>query len=150
MNENYTSGIQKVLKYAKEEAIRLANTFVGSEHLLLGIIKDIDGKAYNLLNTIGSDLASMKNKIEKEISSVNKTLVVGHLPFTRRAERILKSSYSNAKKMGKSAASQHHMLLAMTLEKDGIVRNILDSYSINSEIVSSFIASNGSKKNMKF
>ncbi|MBI44757.1 MAG: Clp protease ClpC [Candidatus Marinimicrobia bacterium] len=150
MNENYTNGIQKVLKYAKEEALRLANTFVGSEHLLLGVIKDIDGNAYNLLSAIGCDLVSIKNKIEKEIESMNKTISVGHLPFTRRAERILKSSYANAKKMGETAASQHHMLLAMTLEKDGTVKSILDSSSVNSEIVSSFISSNKSKKNINF
>ena len=150
MNENYTTGIQKILKYAKEEAIRLANTFVGSEHLLLGIIKDKDGRAYNLLSAIGCDLNLAKIKIEKEIESKNKTLIAGHLPFTRRAERILKNSYTNAKKMGQSAASQHHMLLAMAVEKDGTIKNILDSFSINSEIIASFIVSNESKKNIGF
>ncbi len=149
MNENYTSGIQKVLKYAKEEAIRLANTFVGSEHLLLGVIKDIDGKAYSLLSAIGCDLDLVKNKIEKEVESKNKTLISGALPFTRRAERILKNSYNNAKKMGQSAASQHHMLLAMAIEKEGTVKNILNSFSINAEIIASFIASGKSKKDMK-
>ena len=59
INENYTSGIQKILKYAKEEAIRLDNTFVGSEHLLLGIIKDTNGKAYNLLNAMTSSSSAM-------------------------------------------------------------------------------------------
>ena len=141
MNENYTAGIQRILKYAKEEAIRLANTFVGSEHLLLGIIKDIDGNAYNLLNTVGCDLSLMKSNVEKGIKSINKSSVIGHLPFTRRAERILKNSYDNAKKSGKSTASQNHMLLAMTLETDGIVKNILKSFSINSDIIESFITS---------
>jgi len=150
MNENYTSGIKKVLKYAKEEAIRLSSTFVGSEHLLLGIIKDTEGKAYNLLHAVGCNLDSAKTKIEKEIENTNKALSGGHLPFTRRAERILKNSYNNAKKMGRSAASQHHMLLAMAIEKEGTVKNILDSFSINSEIIASFIASNKSKKDMKF
>ena len=82
MNENYTAGIQKILKYAKEEAIRLANTFVGSEHLLLGIIKDKDGKAYNLLNAIGCDLNSVKIKIEKEIESKNNSPYYKGLLYT--------------------------------------------------------------------
>ena len=55
MSENYTKGVQKLLKYAKGEAIRLGPTYVGSEHLLLGIIKDVDGNAYKLLSTIGCD-----------------------------------------------------------------------------------------------
>ena len=91
MSENYTKGVKRLLKYSKEESIRLSTTYVGSEHLLLGIIKDVDGDAYKLLSTIGCDLDKIKNQIEKEISTNNASTSIGHLPLTRRLERILKN-----------------------------------------------------------
>ena len=90
MSENYTKGVKRILKYSKEESIRLSTTYVGSEHLLLGIIKDADGDAYKLLSTIGCDFDKIKNQIEKEISTNNTSTSIGHLPLTRRLERILK------------------------------------------------------------
>ena len=61
MKENFSKGVQRVLKYAKEEAVRLGHSYVGSEHLLLGIIKDTNGKAANILTSIGCDMIEMKN-----------------------------------------------------------------------------------------
>ena len=60
MNENYTKGVKKLLKYSKEESIRLSTTYVGSEHLLLAIIRDANGNANKLLSTIGCDLNEIK------------------------------------------------------------------------------------------
>ena len=75
MNENYTSGVQKILKNAKKEAIRLGHTYVGSEHFLLGIIKDKNGNASNTLLTIGCDLKRMLTLIETSINSNNSSTV---------------------------------------------------------------------------
>ena len=73
MNDNYSKGVIKILKYAKEEAIRLGHTYVGSEHILLGIIKDKNGNAATTLNTIGCNLNKMLNFIETSINSTNAT-----------------------------------------------------------------------------
>ena len=70
MNENYTKGVQRILKYAKEEAIRLSNTYVGSEHLLLAVIKDDNGNAAKMLVSIGCDLNKIKALIEKELKRI--------------------------------------------------------------------------------
>ena len=71
MSENYTKGVKRLLKYSKEESMRLSTTYVGPEHLLLAIAKDSDGDAYKLLNTIGCDLNKIKDQIEKEIGTNN-------------------------------------------------------------------------------
>ena len=61
MSENYTKDVKRLLKYSKEESVRLSTTYVGSEHLLLAIVKDIGGDAHKLLSTIGCDLDKIKN-----------------------------------------------------------------------------------------
>ena len=144
MNENYTKGVQRLLKYAKEEAIRLSNTYVGSEHLLLAVIKDENGSAAKMLASIGCDLSKIKSFIEKENKTDGKFSSVGRLPFTRRAERILKNSYLLAKKDGQIASNQQYLALAMSSESNGVVFNIFKSYSIDSEIINSYIISNNS------
>ena len=88
MKENFSKGIQRVLKYAKEEAVRLGHSYVGSEHLLLGIIKDKNGKASTILNSIGCDIIEMKSMIEDMAKPSGGTMTLGHLPLTRRAEMV--------------------------------------------------------------
>ena len=88
MKENFSKGVQRVLKFAKEEAVRLGHSYVGSEHLLLGIIKDSSGKAANILTSIGCDIQEMKVMVEDMAKPSGGTMTLGHLPLTRRAERI--------------------------------------------------------------
>ena len=149
MNENYTKGIKKLLKLSQEESVRLSTAYVGSEHLLLAIIKDKSGNAHKLLNTLGCNFEEMKSNIEKEIKSNSSAVSLGHLPLTRRLERILKKSYSLAIKDGYHIASQNY-LLWQSQENGGLAKNILDSLSIDSKIISSFIFDNSKKKTSSF
>ena len=114
MSENFTKNVQKLLKFAKEEALRLFHTYVGSEHLLLAIIKDSNGEASRTLKTLGCSPSKIKKDIEGLIKTSNKSMTVGTLPLTRRAERILKTSYLKAKEMGFEAASQNFILLSLS------------------------------------
>tara|TARA_B100000941_G_scaffold167624_1_gene119411 strand:- start:11097 stop:13556 length:2460 start_codon:yes stop_codon:yes gene_type:complete len=150
MNENYTKGIKRLLKLSQEESVRLSTAYVGSEHLLLAIIKDTKGNAHKLLNTLGCNFKEMKSNIEKEIKSNGSSVSLGHLPLTRRLERILKKSYSLAIKDGYHIASQNYLLLAISEENGGLAKNILDSLSIDSKIISSFILDNSTKKTSSF
>ena len=96
MKENFSKGVQQVLKYAKEEAVRLGHSYVGSEHLLLGIIKDSNGKAASILTSIGCDMMEIKAMIEDMAKPSGGTMTLGHLPLTRRAERILRTTFTEA------------------------------------------------------
>ena len=142
MSENYTKGVQRLLKYAKEEAIRFGHTYVGSEHILLAIIKDKNGNAAATLSTVGCDLSKMLNFIEASINTTNTTTTLGHLPLTRRAERILKNSFNESEKRGGKATSQNDVLLSICKEKDGLSKDVLDSFSIDYDIILSYINSN--------
>ena len=143
MSENYTKGVKKILKFAKEEAIRLSNTYVGSEHLLLAIIKDDSGSAAKMLVSLGSNLSNIKKIIQQETTlNDSKFSSVGNLPLTRRAERILKNSFSLAKKDGHLIASQQYLVLAMSKELDGVIFEYFKSIPIDSGMINAFIISN--------
>ena len=145
MSENYNQDVEKLLKIAKQEAIRMFHTYVGSEHFLLSIIKDSTGKAAKTLKTLGCDLNKLKSTIEDQIKTSNKSINLGHLPLTRRAERILKNAYTEAKINGFELADQNFVLLSLCLEKTGIVKEILISFNINYEIVESYILADDKK-----
>ena len=145
MAENYNQDVEKLLKIAKQEAIRMFHTYVGSEHFLLSIIKDSTGKAAKTLKILGCDLNKLKSTIENQIKTSNKSINLGHLPLTRRAERILKNAYTEAKINGFELANQNFVLLSLCLEKTGIVKEILSSFNINYEIVESYILADDKK-----
>ena len=97
MSENYTKGIQRLLKIAKEQSLKIGHSYVGSEHLLLAIIKDSKGSASNTLIAIGCNIDKMQSLLKESLTASNVTSTLGHLPLTRRAERILKNSFIEAK-----------------------------------------------------
>ena len=119
MNENYTKGVRKVLTFAKEEAIKLGQTYIGSEHVMLGILKDSNGTAASTLKIIGCNLDKIKESIESLVKTSDPPANINHLPLTRRAERILKKSYDEAVKLNKKIANQNHLLLSITKENEG-------------------------------
>lgn len=149
MKSNYSKRIQIVLKYAKDEAIRHGQSFIGSEHLLLGILKDGTGNAANLLISIGVDLQELRFRIDSRIKSTGDTLTLGHLPLTRRAERILKTTVGEAEKMGAEIADDIHLLLAIAKETDGDVTEILESFSIDYELLHSYVQSSAKTQVIK-
>ena len=108
MKENFSKGVQRILKHAKEEAVRLGHSYVGSEHLLLGILKDSNGRAAGVLSSIGCDIPEMKSMIEDMAKPSGGTMTLGHLPLTRRAERILRTTFTEAQNYKEEIANQIH------------------------------------------
>ena len=147
MKDNFSKGVQKVLKYAKEEAVRLGHSYVGSEHLLLGIIKDTNGLANKLLNSLGADLIEMKSMIEEMAKPSGGSMTLGHLPLTRRAERILRTTFAESQQLSTDTANQTHLLLALSREDQGLATEVLTSYSIDYEIILSLLNSKTSHSN---
>ena len=141
MKENFSKGVQKILKLAKEEAVRLGHSYVGSEHLLLGIIKNNKGNAASILVAIGCDLEEMKGMIEEMAKPSGGTMTLGHLPLTRRAERIVRTTFSEAQSMEIDLANQSHLLLALLREDEGLATEILSAFSVDYELLSTFITS---------
>ena len=149
MKENFSKGVQRVLKFAKEEAVRLGHSYVGSEHLLLGIIKDSNGKAANILISIGCDIQEMKVMVEDMAKPSGGTMTLGHLPLTRRAERILRTTFSEAQNYKEEVANQMHLLLALAREDEGLATEVLNAYSVDYELLSTLTSSSPVKKEKK-
>tara|TARA_B100001750_G_scaffold224311_1_gene215260 strand:- start:5861 stop:8350 length:2490 start_codon:yes stop_codon:yes gene_type:complete len=135
MKENFSKRVQLIIKNAKEEAVRLGHSYVGSEHLLLGMIKDSTGLSIKIFEIYDCNIIDLKSMIEDMIKSSGGTLTLGHLPFTRRAERVLRNSYNEATALGSSLADDEHLLLSMLKESDGIAFEVLNAYSIDYDSV---------------
>jgi len=135
MKENFSKRVQSIMRYAKEEAIRLGHSYVGSEHLLLSMIKKGTGVSFKLFEIYNCDLDEMCLMIEDLIKISNDTVTLGHLPLTRRAERILRNTYNEATKLNVTVADDEHLLLAILREPEGIAFETLNAFSINYKII---------------
>ena len=139
MRENFSKSIQNILKFAKERAVKFGHSYVGSEHLLLGILKDSNCKAAKLLITLGCDFEEMKQLISDMVKPSTGSMTMGHLPLTRRAERILRTTYAEAKKIGLDVADDTHLLLAISKETEGLANEVLLTFSIDYDLLYSYL-----------
>jgi len=130
MKENFSKRVQKILKLAKEEAIRLGHSYVGSEHLLLGLLRLDSGLGSKIFNIYDCDIEDIQSMIEDLIKTSGGTMTLGHLPLTRRAERILRNAFNEAASMGATIADDEHLLLAILKETDGIAFEVLNSNNL--------------------
>jgi len=142
MKENFSKRVQYIIKQSKEEAIRLGHSYVGSEHLLIGLLKSETGMAKKIIDVFDIDSNDMISMIEDMIKSSGGTMTLGHLPLTRRAERILRNAFSEASARGEALADDQHVLLALLLESEGIASDILKSFSLDYDTVNDLISSN--------
>ncbi len=135
MKENFSKRVQTIMKFAKEEAIQLGHSYVGSEHLMLGIIREGSGKAIQLLEILGCDLVEMRVMIEDMVKPSGGTMTLGHLPLTRRAERILRNTFIEASNLGSTQAEDFHLLMAMLQEKEGVAYEVLSAYEVDYDAI---------------
>ncbi len=135
MKANFHKKLQAVIQLSKEEAIRLGHAYIGSEHLLLGIFRQGDNKVIEILQSLNIDPAEIKNHIEEHIRTSGGTMILGTLPFTKRAERILKNTYQEARDLNADVVDVEHLLLAILREQEGIAADMLAQFSIDYEIV---------------
>ena len=146
MKDKFSKRVQNIIKQSKEEAIRLGHSYIGSEHLLIGLLKESVGISKKVLDLFDIDINEMIIMIEKLIKSSGGTVTLGHLPLTRRAERILRNAYGEASKSGFKVADDEHLLLALLNENEGIANDILDSFSLDYETVKDLVETGNEKE----
>lgn len=137
MDENFSPRVKDVISYSKEEAIRLGHDYIGTEHLMLGLIREGEGSAIKILEDLGVDVASFRRQIEA-ISAPNVSGQVStkkHLPLTRQAEKALKTTFLEAKLFGSSTIRTSHLLLCILRNDDDPVSRILRKYDIDYDSV---------------
>ncbi|NOX89699.1 MAG: ATP-dependent Clp protease ATP-binding subunit [Calditrichaeota bacterium] len=131
MKNNFTSRVSKVIRYSKEEAMRLGHDYIGTEHLLLGIIKEGEGIAVKILQNLGVDLNKLKKAIEDATAPSGGTMTIGNLPLSKRAEKALKMTYIEAKNFKNDVVGTEHLLLSILKEKDSLAAQILLTFNID-------------------
>jgi len=149
MKENFSKRVQTIMKFAKEEAIRLGHSYVGSEHLLLGILRGEKGTSIKILDIFDCDIISMCAMVEDMIKASGGTMTLGHLPLTRRAERILRNAYNEATGLGVSVADDEHLLLAILRESEGIAFEVMNAYNLDYESIKELVQKESIEENPK-
>lgn len=124
-----------VIQFAREEAMRLGHDYIGTEHLLLGLLREGEGIAAEILKNIGLDLDELRKAIEDTVRSTGETATIGNIPFTKRAEKVLKMSYMEADRYKSDIIGTEHLLLALAKERDGVAAQILMSFGVNYETI---------------
>jgi ATP-dependent Clp protease ATP-binding subunit ClpC len=136
VNGMFTDRVKKVLQLAREEAVRLGNDYVGTEHLLLGLIKEGDGVAVAVLRGMGIDLDELVSIVEKTITSTGGMLTIGQmLPFTPRAKKVLELAANEARSMSHKYIGTEHLLLALMKDTESGASNALASVGLEYEKV---------------
>ncbi|NIR50479.1 ATP-dependent Clp protease ATP-binding subunit [candidate division KSB1 bacterium] len=135
MKNNFSSRVQMVIQFSREEALRLGHDYIGTEHLLLGLIREGEGIAVEILRNLGCDLDEIKRSVEDSVKSSGDTMTIGNIPFTKRAEKILKMAYVEAEKYKSDIIGTEHLLLALVKEKDGVAAQVLLSYDVTYDSV---------------
>ncbi|MDX1421329.1 MAG: ATP-dependent Clp protease ATP-binding subunit, partial [Rubricoccaceae bacterium] len=125
MEGNFSNRVRDVISYSREEAIRLGHDYIGTEHLLLGIIREGEGIAVKILRNLGSDLFKLKKAVEDTVRSTGGTLTVGNIPLTKQAEKVLKITYLEAKLYKSDVIGTEHLLLSLLRDDENIAAQIL-------------------------
>lgn len=135
MDSNFSNRVQDVIRLSREEAIRLGHDYIGTEHLLLGIIREGEGIAIKIFKNLGKDVSKIKKTIEETVRQTGATLTVGNIPLTKQAEKVLKITYLEAKIFKSDVIGTEHLLLSILREDDNLASQILQQFGISYEIV---------------
>jgi ATP-dependent Clp protease ATP-binding subunit ClpC len=145
MDSQFSQRVKDILSYSKEEAIRLGNSHISPEHLFLGILRDGEGVAVDILINSGVDLLVLKGSIEKSIKVDNPMAVTDQnvIPLLRSTERILKLVYLEAKALKSNTIDTEHLLLAILKDENALVTRFLAELDVNYQVVRRYIEAEG-------
>ncbi len=135
MDSNFSQRVQEVIRLSREEAIRLGHDYIGTEHLLLGIFREGEGLAINILRNLSVEIAQLKKTIEDTVKHAGSSLTVGNIPLTKQAEKVLKITYLEAKLFKSDIIGTEHLLLSMLREDDNLAAQILHQYGVTYDAV---------------
>ena len=133
MRNNFTPRAQQVLALARKEADRFNHNYVGTEHLLLGLIKLGQGVAVNVLQKMGLDLETVRMEVEKQVGSGPETKMVGNIPYTPRVKKVLALAGKEAKSLNHSYVGTEHILLGLLREGEGVAARVLKNLEVDIE-----------------
>jgi len=139
MDSKFSPRIKDVLSYSREEAIRLGNDHIGTEHLFLGIIRDGEGIAIDVMNKLHLDYMKIRKDLEIQLRKDSSLQLEANIPLLKNTEKALKLIFLEARAMNESTVNTGHLLLAILKEKDSLISTIFKHYNIGYDAVKSQI-----------
>jgi len=134
MDSKFSNKIKEVITYSREEAIRLGSTSIGTEHLFLGILRDGESLAVDILNSLGVDLSELKKALEQRLAAEKPAQVVSDkddITLYKSAERVLKLVYLEARALKNETVNTAHLLLAILKDENSIVTQVLSEKNVD-------------------
>ena len=135
MLNRFTQRAQKAILLAQREAKRLNHDYLGTEHILLGLIALGEGVAAQVLQDLGIDLKKVRREVDKTVGTGDNILLVGEVPFTPRAKKVLELAIQEAQDMGHNYVGTEHLLLGLIREEEGVAAKVLEGLGASLELV---------------
>jgi len=135
MEGNFSSKVRDVIQFSREEALRLGHDYIGTEHLILGIVRLGDGVAIRILKNLDCDLFKLKKTVEDTVRGTGGTVTVGNIPLTKQAEKVLRITYLEAKLYKSDTIGTEHLLLSLLRDEENIAAQILQQFSVSYDAV---------------
>ncbi len=137
MEAKFSNRVKEVISLSREEALRLGHDYIGTEHLLLGMIREGEGVAVGLLKKLGISLDELRMTVEKASKGTANHDVknLANIPLTRQSEKVLKITYLEAKIFKSQLIGTEHLLLSILRDEDNIATQILDKFDVNYDVV---------------
>src|SRR6202021_3012100 len=135
MDNNFSAQVKEIISYSREEDFRLGNDFSGTEHLVLGLIRDGENTAIKILKSLNVDLYELRKEVEiavkdktgKNIANINS------LPLTKQAEKVIRITVLEAKALKSNTVETEHLMLSILKNKENVATQILNHYEVDYE-----------------
>ncbi|SEF97221.1 ATP-dependent Clp protease ATP-binding subunit [Sphingobacterium lactis] len=143
MEAKFSPRVKDVISYSREEALRLRHDYIGTEHLLLGLIREGDGVAIKILKNLGIDMSEVRQTVEDAVkgSSVSRS-PISNMPLTKQAEKVLKITYLEAKIFKSDIIGTEHLLLAILRDEENIASQIFQQFNVTYNVFKAEVEQN--------
>src|SRR5512141_1848136 len=135
MSNRFTERVQRVIIIAQEEAKRLNHDYVVTEHILLGLVALGEGVAAKVLANLGVDLRRVRTEVEKLVGTGDNVMLLGEIPFTPRAKKVLELAVEEAQSLGHNYVGTEHLLLGLIREEEGVAARVLENLGVRLDVV---------------
>lgn len=136
MDNNFSAQVKEIISYSREEALRLGNDFIGTEHLLLGLIREGDNTAVRILKSFNVDLYELRKEIELAVKDkTGKNIAnINSLPLTKQAEKVIRVTVLEAKALKSTTVETEHLMLSILKNKENIATQILNQFDVDYDL----------------
>ncbi len=136
MDNNFSAQVKEIISYSREEALRLGNDFIGTEHLVLGLIRDGENTAIKILKSLNIDLFELRKEIEMAVKDkTGKNIAnINSLPLTKQAEKVIRITVLEAKAQKSALVESEHLMLSILKNKENIATQILNQFDVDYDV----------------